>query len=265
MSDNPEDNIFYAPKQKPFVSTGQPMYMDITATYYPGHLHPSSPQYMQNWNQLDEGVGMLQPVVQGVPVTSGDTMPMHSNQVDFLTRRMFWNYPRRMQNFLCLHVCYIVIQVLSLHMSISDYNDNKDTCPNFAKANMFFAIVGIAWIICSFGGVYAAIKRIEKGLRIYMGLLYAILLLTVIIAAYGLLTPDDNCDDDPPKSITLVGTALFTVFILGLFAFMATKLRRMLIMTPSLQSRPRQRQPLQQQNQQNQQVVLQLQMMPQRV
>ena len=259
MSDNLENHVIYAPEQKPIVSTGQPIYMDITATYYPGHV-PPSPNYMSNFNQFDEGAVMIQPVVQGVPVTSGDSMPVQSNQVDFHTRRMFWNYPRRMQNFICLHVCYIVIQVLSLQMSISDYNDNQDTCQNFAKANLFFAIVGIAWILCSLGGVYAAVKRSEKGLRIYMGLLYAILILTVIIAAYGLLTPDENCNDDPPKSISLVGTALFTVFILGLFAFMATKLRRMLIMTPSLQSRPRPRQQLQQQ-----QRAMQMEMIPQRV
>lgn len=180
----------------------------------------------------------MQPVVQGVPVTSADgTAIRQANQASLGNRRFFWTYPRRVQNFICLNVCYIIIQVLSLNATVSDFNEFEDRCPNFARANLGFSILGVLWIILSVAGIISAVKRIEKGLRIYIYGLYLILILTIAIAAYGLLAKDQQCADDPPRAITLIGTALFTVFILGLFAFTATKLRRMLLLAPQMSSR----------------------------
>lgn len=213
----------------------QPVYQDITATYIPGHV---SQQLYSSLPQNQNGIIVIQPIMQGIPVTSADQAAINQGnaRVDIQSRRQYWNYSRRAQNFICLNVCYVIILIISINSSFSEYKDYEHTCPNFSKANLLFAVLGVIWILSSVLGVYASSKRSEKMLKAYIGVLYGILVVTVIITAYGLLNKDEgsecDSDDSPPKSISLIGNALFTIFILGLFAYTATKLRKMLTPPP---------------------------------
>jgi len=242
MSSTPEEQKPISFPEKGAESISQPMYKNISATYFPAH--PSQQQFCQKFIPNSDGVIIVQPIVQGVPVTANDQNTItQPNPRGFNPRRLFWNYPRRAQNFVCLNVCYGVILAISLNSCFSDYNEYKTQCPKFAQANFFYGIEGIVWVLFSIIGIYAALKKVDKLLKIYLAGISIIVVLTIITTAYGLLAQDPQCEDDPPKKITLIGGAVFTVFILGLFAYTATKLRRMIpaIPPPQRPTRPPQR------------------------
>ena len=238
-----EDDQLYAPIGFDIVlnvndsSIPQPKYHKIIAEYLPAQtLNPYSYfQYAQFFPEYDpENPVVIHAIGKGVPATNSDQTAIRQHQINLVNsqnRRNRWTYTRKLQGFICLNICYLVVLLITINSDLSDYNKYKVSCPNYSKTNLFFAIIGVAWILVSIVGVYGAMKRVEKTLRYYTGGLYGVLIITVIITAYGLLVGDSSsaCSNTVSKTVPIVGTALFTLFVVGLFSYITTKLRRLLI------------------------------------
>jgi hypothetical protein len=225
--DESDDNHSFAkeyPDQSPI--SPQPLYKEIWATYF----DIRGAEYKQFKNCLPNSEEIqLCAIAKGVPVNHVDVEEIrhaHRNR-NLATRRMHLEFTRRMQSFMCLNVFYIIVLVITINSSFSDYRNYKDECPNFSKASLGFSILNIASIVFSLIGIIAAAKKSEKLLKFYNGGIYLIMLITVLVTAYGLLKKDggDECDGSPPKNISLIANGLFTVIILSLFSYSATKLK----------------------------------------
>jgi len=250
-----EDDKGYAPTAIEIVlnvddsSIPQPKYHKIIAEYLPAQpLNPHSYfKYAQFFSEFDpDNPIVLHSISKGAPATENDQTAIRQhqvNQANAQSRRLNWTYMRKLQGFVCLNICYLIVLLISINSNFSDYRKYQFSCPNYSKTNLFFAIIGAAWILVSISGVYGATKRIEKVMHYYTGGLYGILIITVIITAFGLLVGDSapSCGNTVSKTVPIVGTALFTLFVVGLFAYIVTKLRRMLIaLTIGQPSQPRQ-------------------------
>ncbi len=215
-------------KEKPDQShiSPQPLYKEIWATFF--DIKGAEYKQFKNCVPKSEEI-QLCAIAKGVPVNHVDVEEIrhaHRNR-NLAARRMHLEFTRRMQSFMCLNVFYIIVLVITINSSFSDYRNYKDECPNFSKASLGFSMLNIASIVFSLIGIIAAAKKSEKMLKFYNGGIYLIMLVTVLVTAWGLLKKDegDECDGSPPKNISLIANGLFTVIILSLFSYSATKLK----------------------------------------
>jgi hypothetical protein len=212
-------------KEYPPVSP-QPTYKEIFATYF----DITGTQYQIFKNTVPySGELQLCAITQGVPVNHVDVEEMrqiHRNR-NLAARRRFIDFRRRVQSFMCLNVFYIVVLIITINSSFSDFRTYQDECPNYAKASLGFSILNIASIVFSLIGIIAAAKKSELMLRIYNGGIYCIMLIAVLVTAYGLIKKDsgNECDGSPPKNVSLIANGIFTLVILSLFSYSATKLK----------------------------------------
>jgi len=212
------------PDQSPI--SPQPIYKEIWATYF--DIKGAEYKMYKNCVPNSEEI-QLCAIAKGVPVNHVDVEEIrhaHRNR-NLAARRRHMEFTRRVQSFMCLNVFYIIVLVITINSSFSDFRNYKDECPNFSKASLGFSMLNIASIIFSLIGIIAAAKKSEKLLRFYNGGIYLIILVTVLVTAYGLLRKDDGdaCDGSPPKNISLIANGLFTVIILSLFSYSGTKLK----------------------------------------
>jgi len=208
----------------------QPLYKEIWATYF--DINGSQHKMFKNCVPKKEEV-VLSGIAKGVPVNQVDVEEIrqaHRNR-NLAARRAFMDFRRRLQSFMCLNVFYVIVLIITINSSFSDFRNYKDVCPNFSKASLGFSLLNIVTIVISLLGVFAGAKKSEKALKLYNGGIGAIMLATVLVAAYGLLKKDeaDDCDGSPPKNISLVVNALFTLIILSLFSYTATKVKNSLV------------------------------------
>lgn len=230
QDDYEESNSFVQEFKEESTISPQPIYKEIWATYF--DINGSQYKMYKNCVPKSDEV-VLSGITQGVPVNQVDVEEIrqaHRNR-NLAARRAFMDFRRRLQSFMCLNVFYIIVLIITINSSFSDFRNYKNICDNFSKASLGFSLLNIVTIVISLLGVFAAAKKSEKLLKLYNGGVVAIMLATVLVAAYGLLKKDEaeECDGSPPKNISLVVNALFTLIILSLFSYSATKLKASLI------------------------------------
>jgi len=230
QDDYEESNSFVQEFKGESAVSPQPLYKEIWATYF--DINGSQYKMFKNCVPKKEEV-VLSGITQGVPVNQVDVEEIRQahRSRNLAARRALMDFRRRLQSFMCLNVFYVIVLIITINSSFSDFRNYKDVCPNFSKASLGFSLLNIVTIVISLLGVFAGAKKSEKALKLYNGGVGAIMLATVLVAAYGLLKKDeaDDCDGSPPKNISLVVNALFTLIILSLFSYTATKVKNSLV------------------------------------
>lgn len=226
-----DNNSFIQEYKEQSSISPQPVYKEIWATFF--DIKGSQHKLYKNCVPRSEEL-QLCGIAKGVPVNHVDVEEIrhaHRNR-NIAARRQQLEFRRKVQSFMCLNVFYIIVLIITINSSFSDFRNYKDTCPNFSKASLGFSLLNIASIVFSLIGIISAAKKSEMLLKLYNGGIYLIILVTVLVTAYGLLRKDkgDDCDGSPPKNVSLIANGLFSVIILSLFSYTGTKLRNSIIL-----------------------------------